>query len=120
MEIELAVYVVVIGVVLDSLIGDPYCMPHPIRVFGNTIAWCEGRLNSGVLRRLKGGIMWFALVGFTWSLFTIILHFLNPYPWVEMAFNSLFFYYGVSNRCLIDEGLRVEQKLNNDTLDACA
>ena len=30
-------------------------MPHPIRLFGNTIAWCEGRLNSGVLRRLKGG-----------------------------------------------------------------
>ena len=38
------------GVVLDWLLGDPHWMPHPVRWMGRAITWLEG-----VLRRVFPG-----------------------------------------------------------------
>ena len=46
----------VIGWVLDLLVGDPQRLPHPIVWFGKAIAFCEHRLNSGSHRRAKGAV----------------------------------------------------------------
>lgn len=118
MEINYIVIAIIIGVLLDSLIGDPYRMPHPIRLFGRLISWFERVLNRGNLRRLKGGVMWLILVSSTWVIFWGLTQLLAEYTWGLVAFNAIFFYYGLSNRCLIDEGLRVEKKLESDTLDS--
>ena len=34
----------VLGFLLDLLLGDPYCLPHPIRLIGGLIAGLEKRL----------------------------------------------------------------------------
>ena len=46
----------VIGWVLDLLVGDPQRLPHPIVWFGKAIAFCEHRLNRGSHRRAKGAV----------------------------------------------------------------
>ena len=47
----------IIGWLLDLLIGDPARLPHPIVWFGKMIAFGEHRLNRGNHRMLKGGLM---------------------------------------------------------------
>ena len=41
-----------IGWLLDLVLGDPQRLPHPIVWFGKTIAFCEHRLNRGTYRKL--------------------------------------------------------------------
>ncbi|WP_029231686.1 adenosylcobinamide-phosphate synthase CbiB [Butyrivibrio sp. VCB2006] len=38
----------IIGICLDQVIGDPHCMPHPIRWIGNLIFFLEKRLLGDV------------------------------------------------------------------------
>ena len=47
----------IIGWILDKLLGDPLWLPHPVVGFGKMIAVGEKRLNKGNHRRMKGGIM---------------------------------------------------------------
>ena len=46
-----------IGWVLDLLIGDPTWLPHPVVGFGKMISWGEHRLNQGLHRMLKGALL---------------------------------------------------------------
>ena len=59
-----------IGWLLDLLLGDPSWLPHPVVGFGKMISFGEKRLNKGSHRKLKGAIM---------SVFLIILVFAATY-----------------------------------------
>ncbi len=50
------------GWILDLLLGDPSCLPHPVVWFGKMIAWGEKWLNSGRHRMLKGALMAIAYI----------------------------------------------------------
>jgi len=50
------------GWVLDLLLGDPQWMPHPVVGFGKLIAWGEKRFNQGKHRKLKGALLTIFLV----------------------------------------------------------
>lgn len=45
-----------IGYILDLLLGDPAWLPHPVVLFGKAISQCEKRLNRDNRRRLKGAL----------------------------------------------------------------
>ncbi len=109
--------VVVIGALLDSLIGDPYWMPHPIRLFGNMISYAEKRLNRGSKRVLKGAFMWVVLCSVVYLFFYAAELLIGDRDIVAVVWGSIFFFFGLSNRCLIEEGLKVERVLNRGDLD---
>ena len=46
-----------LGWLLDFIIGDPSRLPHPIVWFGKMISWGEHRLNNGAHRMAKGAMM---------------------------------------------------------------
>ena len=46
-----------IGWLLDLILGDPSWLPHPIVGFGKMIAFGEHRLNKGSHRKLKGALI---------------------------------------------------------------
>ena len=48
---------------LDLIFGDPAGLPHLIVYFGKAIAFLEHRLNSGIHRKFKGGVVALGLVG---------------------------------------------------------
>lgn len=104
------------GVLFDTLLGDPRWLPHPIRLFGNAIQWLEKALNNGSHRKQKGALMWLLLVASTWVFFFLSTSFLRSYPLLLCLFNALFFFYGISNRSLIDESMKVEVRLQKDDL----
>ena len=61
-----------IGWLLDLMVGDPQRLPHPVVWFGKMIAACERKLNRGTNRKLKGALTAFGLIlfvfVFTWML----------------------------------------------------
>ncbi len=47
----------IVGWLLDLLLGDPQRLPHPVVWFGRMISWGEHRLNQGTHRKAKGAVM---------------------------------------------------------------
>ena len=51
-----------IGWLLDLILGDPAWLPHPVVGFGKMISWGEHRLNQGLHRMLKGALLAIVLI----------------------------------------------------------
>lgn len=52
-----AILSLLIGWLLDLVLGDPAILPHPIVWFGKMIALGERHLNKGCIRKMKGALM---------------------------------------------------------------
>ena len=62
-----------IGWLMDKVMGDPLWLPHPVVYFGKAIAGGEHRLNQGVHRRMKGGVLAVSLILLTFFLTWLII-----------------------------------------------
>ncbi|SFC07106.1 adenosylcobinamide-phosphate synthase [Spirosoma endophyticum] len=115
----LVVLPLVIGYVLDLLIGDPENWPHPVRVFGTLIANGERLLNQGTVRFLKGALLTVGLcIGIYLFFATLNRLILSIHPWLYIAMNGVWIWYGLANKGLITEGQKVFSVLQADGLDA--
>ncbi len=106
------------GFILDALFGDPHFLPHPIRLFGNVISFGEKRLNKGKRQKLKGAILALSLILVVFFLFYLLLKFLERNEIVWLVVSSVFVFYGLANRSLIQEALKVITVLDCDGIDA--
>jgi adenosylcobinamide-phosphate synthase len=111
MGITVLVLPLIIGYVLDLVFGDPKILPHPIRLFGNSIAYGEKRLNKGGYRFIKGALLTVSLVILTFLFFYITQQQLKAYPIFYYSFTSIFVFYSLANKSLIDEGKAVFKAL---------
>ena len=59
-------FTLLLGWLLDLLLGDPAWLPHPVVGFGKAIAFCEHRLNRGNHRKLKGALVAVGLIVVTY------------------------------------------------------
>lgn len=109
----------VAGYILDLLFGDPRCLPHPIVAFGNMIAWIERRWNHGRWRRLKGCVVAviypLLILVLGWGLSLVALAIDN---WCYCLVATLFVFYGLANRSLINESGEVIRVLREEGLEA--
>ena len=82
-----------IGWLLDLLLGDPSWLPHPVVGFGKMIAFGERRLNKGSHRKLKGAMMTIFLIALVFSAVWLIRRvlYLLPSPFGEGLGVRLFF-----------------------------
>ena len=90
-----------IGWLLDLMVGDPQRLPHPVVWFGKMIAACERKLNRGTNLKLKGaltavGLILFVFV-FTWMLRKV----LDTYA--LYLFDAIAIFYGLAGTTLIRE-----------------
>ncbi len=108
----------IIGYILDLLIGDPYRMPHPIKLFGNAISFAEKHFNRGAYLRLKGSLVAGTLVLLVFFVFFLIDRLTAPNVWLHHVVVAVLVFYGLANRCLVDEALRVEHQLTQHGLEA--
>ncbi len=113
-----AVIPLIIGILLDTLLGDPHWLPHPIRLFGRTITLFEKNFNIGNYRKLKGFVTTLILTVTTFGVFFLVVTRLQHIDYAYMIFSGLFVFYGLANRSLITEALKVERTLTNDGLAA--
>lgn len=109
----------VAGYLLDLIFGDPRSLPHPVVGFGNMISWAERHTNRGRHRRLKGcivAIVWplsVALIG--WGIVWMTQTVGN---WCYLVVATVFVFYGLANRSLIQEGAEVIKTLREQGLEA--
>ena len=107
----------IVGFVLDALMGDPYWMPHPIRLFGKMIAFFEHIFNRGKRRKVKGAFTAILLVSVVFGTLYILNLLLKEHSIIKNSINSILFFYALSNRNLIDEALKVERKVTRNKLE---
>ncbi len=96
----------VLGWMLDLLLGDPVRLPHPIVGFGKMISFGEKRLNRGAHRRFKGAFFALFLIALvfvaTHALFAIInaTAFLSP---LSSLLSTLLIFFCLAGTTLIRE-----------------
>ena len=61
-----------VGWLLDLLLGDPGWLPHPVVGFGKVIAFGEHHFNRGSYRKIKGAIMAVILIIATYAVGLVI------------------------------------------------
>jgi len=115
---SLFLYSLLVGFAIDCLLGDPLWLPHPIRLFGNGIAFFTEKLNRGRNRRWKGAATAFGLIAFTYISLKIAFLLLRKYEWVYLAMAGIGVFYGLANRSLIYESYKVMMALKNKGLEA--
>lgn len=103
----------IVGFLLDCLIGDPHWLPHPIRLFGKAIGLGENWLNRGARRKYKGALLAIGLVAVTYFSVRFLLRVLDGAIYVQIVLTSVLVFYGLANRSLIQESWKVIRVLNN-------
>ena len=102
MDIYVLILPLLIGWILDKLLGDPVGLPHPVVGFGKLISFCEKRWNCGAHRMLKGGgaaIMLILLVYVGSALALHYLFLLNR--WLGIALSAVLVFYCLAGTTLI-------------------
>ena len=94
----------ILGWLLDRLLGDPSYLPHPVVLFGKMIAKGERRLNRGKFRVFKGALLAISLISVvvlaTWALM-LIADDINIY--IGMAVRAILVFYCLAGTTLIRE-----------------
>ena len=94
---------VVAGWILDRLLGDPTCLPHPVVGFGKAISFFEKRLNRGKGRRIKGAFTAFILIITTFVASYMILSWLSVYPYVYLVVSTIIVFFCLAGKTLEKE-----------------
>jgi adenosylcobinamide-phosphate synthase len=115
---QLIIYPLLIGFLLDCLLGDPLWLPHPIRLFGNSISFFTERLNRNKNRKLKGVAMAAGLIGFTFISIWMVFQGVKNYEYLYIGLASLGVFSGLANRSLIHESYKVISALEKNGLEA--
>ncbi|MEF8810373.1 MAG: adenosylcobinamide-phosphate synthase CbiB [Bacteroidales bacterium] len=119
MDSELFIIIPLIsGLLLDALIGDPWWLPHPVRVFGKAIAVTEQKFNSGTNRKIKGAIITILLILITGVFFQGLIFLAQKTFMVYYPVASILVFYGIANRNLIEEALKANKALKNKGVEA--
>lgn len=118
------------GFVLDLLIGDPYFIPHPVRLIGSLISFLDKRLNCDIkynsseneanLTKYKRGVLLaFTVIFATFAVSVIILvaaYSINLYAGVIAE--AVMTWQILATKCLRVESMRVYDALRTDGVDA--
>ena len=108
-----------VGFIIDLILGDPYTLPHPVRAIGNLISHLEKyvRQKFSDHLRLGGFFLITAVLAITSGITFAILY--TAYKinfWLGIAVESMMCYYLIAPKCLCDESTKVYRALKeNDT-----
>lgn len=117
------------GFLLDLLFGDPYWLPHPIRLIGSFIAFLERKLlgakgeekhTTPEQEKRRGGFLVVAVVGATALITFVILFFTYRINIIVGVFvESIMTYQILATKCLKVESMKVYKELKKgDILSA--
>lgn len=111
-----------LGFCLDLLLGDPYWLPHPIRVIGNFIGILEKRMNKKECSEkylVRAGIGMVALVLLTVLMVTALLLILayRIHPVAGVILEMIMTYQILATKCLKVESMKVYKALKKDDLE---
>lgn len=119
MKILIAVLPLLAGFLLDCILGDPYSLPHPIRLIGRLISALEKWARNAFANNLTaGGTILALIVLMTSAGIPLAVLFLcyRVNIWLGAAAESILCYYMLAARCLRSESMKVYRAISeNDT-----
>jgi len=109
MRYILPAFPLMIGFILDSIIGDPYNFPHPIRAVGRLISYTERFVRKHFINMKKGGVF----LAFTVILLStvipaaLLIICYKIHIAVGIVIESMLCCYMIAARCLQKESMKV-------------
>lgn len=124
------IFAFIAGFVLDLLIGDPHFIPHPVRLIGSLISFCDKRLNCdagynisekklNLIKYKRGMLLAFTVIFTTFAISVIIIvaaYSINLYAGVIAE--AVMTWQILATKCLRVESMRVYDALRTDGVDA--
>lgn len=124
------IFAFIAGFVLDLLIGDPHFIPHPVRLIGSLISFCDKRLNCdagnnisekklNLIKYKRGILLAFTVIFTTFAMSVIIIvaaYSINLYAGVIAE--AVMTWQILATKCLRVESMRVYDALRTDGVDA--
>ena len=124
------IFAFIAGFVLDLLIGDPHFIPHPVRLIGSLISFCDKRLNCdagynisekklNLIKYKRGMLLVFTVIFATFAMSVIIIvaaYSINLYAGVIAE--AVMTWQILATKCLRVESMRVYDALRTDGVDA--
>ena len=124
------IFAFIAGFVLDLLIGDPHFIPHPVRLIGSLISFCDKRLNCdagynisekklNLIKYKRGMLLAFTVIFATFAMSVIIIvsaYSINLYAGVRAE--VVMTWQILATKCLRVESMRVYDALRTDGVDA--
>lgn len=124
------IFAFIAGFVLDLLIGDPHFIPHPVRLVGSLISFCDKRLNCdagynisekklNIIKYKRGMLLAFTVIFATFAMSVIIIvaaYSINLYAGVIAE--AVMTWQILATKCLRVESMRVYDTLRTDGVDA--
>ena len=112
-----------LGFLLDCLLGDPRTIPHPVVCMGKLISWLEKAFRALFPKTrlgeiLAGGCIW---------LVTVAVSFLIPWgllklagmgsPWLRLLLQAIFCWQVLAAKSLRQESMKVYEALKTGTIE---
>ena len=112
-----------LGFLLDCLLGDPRTSPHPVVCMGKLISWLEKAFRAlfpktRLGENLAGGCIW---------LVTVAVSFLIPWgllklagmvsPWLRLLLQAIFCWQVLAAKSLRQESMKVYEALKTGTIE---
>ncbi len=120
MKLLIPVLPLVIGFLLDALIGDPYRLPHPIRLIGRLISALERFVRAQFANLTAGGFFLTAAVLIISTAVPSALLFLcySVSAPLGAAVESVMCFYMLAARSLCNESMKVFRAVSDDDTEA--
>ena len=111
---------IILGFIIDLFLGDPYELPHPVRLIGTLIARLEMTVRKWFAGNLKTGGIILSVIVLTVSTavpLAILFAFYKINLWLGIAAESVMCYYLIAPKCLRDESMKVYHSINENDIE---
>ena len=108
-----------LGFILDSIIGDPYSLPHPIRLIGNLISRLEKLIRANFKNLRTGGIilaLCVLLLSCTVPSVILILSY-KISAVLGIIIETVMCFYLIAAKCLKDESMKVYKAIDENNIE---
>jgi len=120
--VKLTVLALLLGFIIDLIVGDPHSLPHPVVFIGKLISLLEKELRkrfpatpSG--ERTAGAVLWILVVLASFLVPFLVLRFLGWLsPWLRLIGESLMCWQILATKSLRVESMKVYTALETGTL----
>jgi len=111
----------IVGYILDLIIGDPHGFFHPIKLIGNMISSIEKKLRTRCKNkdeeRRAGAILWIVVVGASFVVPYLLLELVSNINLIlAIILESVMCYYVLATKSLRDESMKVYKALKENNI----
>lgn len=115
---------ILLGFVIDLLLGDPHSIPHPVVLIGKLISFLEKKLRALFPKTVRGenaagAVLWLLVVCISTAVPWFLLFLAGKiHPWLGIGLESVMCWQILATKSLKDESMKVYQALKSGDLAA--